>query len=149
MEIRSATPQDFADLVAIGHKFFAFNPYRAYSSIDELSLIRTFQDLRLNHILLVVEHNAKIIGTAGAFIAPLYWNHDHLQGLEAFWWIDPEHRSGGVGSKLRKHLELIAKSKGIIFWHMVALKESMHEAVCAQYEKAGMQPVETVYMKVL
>jgi len=149
MEIREATPQDFSDLVAIGHKFFEFNVYRKYSSIDELSLIRTFQQLRQEHILLVVEHDAKVIGCAGAFIAPLYWNHSHLQGLEAFWWIDPEFRQGGIGKELRKALQVAAEAKGVRFWNMIALKESMHDQVCAQYERAGMTAVETVYMKVL
>lgn len=149
MEIREATPQDFADLLKIGHKFFEFNAYRHYTDIDEDSLLSTFSLLRSDHVLLVVEHEAKIIGTAGAFIAPLYWNHAYKQGLEAFWWVDPEYRSSGIGSKLRKELQTAAVLRGADFWNMIALKESMHDEVCAGYTKAGMTHVETVYMKVL
>lgn len=149
MNIRDAIPADYEALLAIGHKFFEFNAYRQHSHVDDVSLLRTFHQLASDHVLLVVEVDGKIIGTAGAFIAPLYWNHDHLQGLEAFWWIDPEHRGGGAGSRLRLHLQAAAEAKGVRFWHMVALKESMHEVVCAQYERAGMWPVETVFMKVL
>lgn len=149
MEIREATPQDFADLLKIGYKFFEFNAYRHYTEIDEDSLLSTFSFLRSDHVLLVVEHEAKIIGTAAAFIAPLYWNHNYRQGLEAFWWVDPEYRSSGVGSKLRKQLQIAAVLKGADFWNMIALKESMHDEVCASYVKSGMTHVETVYMKVL
>lgn len=149
MEIREAVPEDFLDLVKIGYKFFEFNAYRRYTSIDDDSLINTFYLLYEEHVLLVVEHEAKIIGTAGAFVAPLYWNHNYKQGLEAFWWIDPEHRNSGIGTKLRKELQAAAVLKGADFWNMIALKESMHEEVCQQYERAGMTHVETVYMKVL
>ena len=149
MEIREAVPEDFADLLKIGHKFFEFNAYRRFTELDEDSLTETFYQLYEDHVLLVVEHEAKVIGTAAAFVAPLYWNHSFKQGLEAFWWIDPEHRGSGIGSKLRKELQAAAVLKGADFWNMIALKESMHDEVCQQYEKAGMTHVETVYMKVL
>lgn len=149
MRIRNAIQADYPALIAIGHKFFEFNAYRKYSHIDELSLLRTFHQLASEHILLVAEVDELVVGTAGAFIAPLYWNHEHLQGLEAFWWIDPEFRRGGAGGELRKALQAVAEAKGVRFWNMIALKESMHDVVCSQYEAHGMIPVETVYMKVL
>lgn len=149
MHIREADTGDFKALVAIGHKFFAFNAYRQHTTLDEESLTLTFWQLHMDHVLLVVEDAGKIVGTAGAFIAPLYWNHAFKQGVEAFWWVDPEYRKQGTGRQLRDKLKDIAKDKGAQFWNMIALKESMYDEVCAQYEKAGMTHVETVYMKVL
>lgn len=149
MLIREAVEQDYKDLVAIGHKFFRFNAYRNNSEIDEESLLKTFAILNTDHVLLVVEKDGKVVGTAGAFIAPVYWNYAHLQGVEAFWWVDPEHRASGIGTRLRQTLETLGKVKGVRFWNMIALKESMHDQVCAQYDRAGMRHVETVYMKVL
>lgn len=149
VRIRDAKPADYEALLVIGHKFFEVNAYRHYSEIDEVSLLRTFHQLTSDHVLLVVEADYKVVGTAGAFIAPLYWNRDQLQGLEAFWWIDPEHRKNGLGHILRNSLKEAAYKKGVMFWNMISLKESMHDEVCAQYEKAGMTHVETVYMKVL
>lgn len=152
---REAQEFDYPALVEIGHKFFAFNSYRHYTNIDEPSLIQTFELLRTQHILLVaeaeIEFNSQyeLIGTAGAFVAPLFWNANYLQGVEAFWWIEPEYRGGSAGKQLREALENAAKDKGVQFWSMIALKESMHDQVCAQYERAGLKPVETVYMKVL
>lgn len=149
VRIRDAKPDDYQALLVIGHKFFEVNAYRHHSSIDEVSLLRTFHQLASDHVLLVVEVGDKVVGTAGAFIAPLYWNRDQLQGLEAFWWIDPEYRKDGLGRTLRNSLKEAAHEKGVKFWNMIALKESMHDEVCAQYEKAGMTHVESVYMKVL
>lgn len=149
MYIRKAIHSDYPALVAIGRKFFEFNAYRMHSELDEVSLLRTLHQLNSMHVLLVAEHNEQIIGTAGAFIAPVYWNINDLQGLEAFWWVDEEYRSAGVGKKLRQMLQTVAKDKGAKFWNMIALKESMHDEVCQQYERSGMTHVETVYMKVL
>lgn len=149
MIIRDTTPADYTALVAVGHKFFEFNAYRQHSTLDEMSLLRTFHQLASDHVLLVAEVDGKIVGTAGAFIAPVYWNHADLQGLEAFWWIEEEYRESGYGKILRYKLQRRAREKGAKFWNMIALKESMHDRVCASYERAGMTHVETVYMKVL
>lgn len=149
MYIRKATQADYPILITIGHKFFEFNAYRLHSELDELSLLRTLHQLNSDHVLLVAEHNEQVIGTAGAFIAPVYWNNNDLQGLEAFWWVDEDYRSAGVGKTLRQVLQTVAKAKGAKFWNMIALRESMHDEVCQQYERAGMTHVETVYMKVL
>lgn len=147
--IRKATQADYPILLEIGHKFFEFNAYRKFTEIDEVSLLRTFHQLASEHLLLVAEVDGKVVGTAGAFIAPLYWNHNYLQGLEAFWWVDPEYRSNNLGEQLRLYLQADAEAKGVQFWNMIALKESMHDKVCRHYEAAGMTHVETVYMKVL
>lgn len=149
MLIRESQQGDYEALIAIAHKFFKVNAYRKHSSIDEMSLLKTFHQLASDHVLLVVEAEGKIVGTAGAYIGPVYWNHKDIQGLEVFWWVEPEYRKGGVGKELRAQLQAAAALKGVKFWNMIALRESMHEEVCAQYERAGMQHVETVYMKVL
>jgi L-amino acid N-acyltransferase YncA len=147
--IRKATPADYPVLLKIGHNFFEFNIYRKFTVIDEVSLLRTFHQLSSEHLLLVITVDEKVVGTAGAFIAPLYWNHNYLQGLEAFWWIEPEYRNTNLGNQLRLCLQADAEIKGVRFWNMIALKESMHDKVCQHYERAGMTHIETVYMKVL
>jgi L-amino acid N-acyltransferase YncA len=149
MLIRKAKYLDFAALVQIGHKFFEFNPHREFTDIDEESLIQTFEQLLREHLLLVVEVEDKVVGTAAAFIAPLYWNFGFLQGVEAFWWIDPEHRGNKAGTRLRVALQQAAKDKGVTFWSMIALADSMHDQVCAVYKRAGFKHAESVYMKVL
>jgi GNAT superfamily N-acetyltransferase len=149
MKIRLSSIADNDALLAISHKFFHHNPYRHDSSIDEPSLLKTLEDLRTNHVLLVAEVDGKVVGTAGAYVTPVFWNHNEMQGLEVFWWIDEEHRGDGAGKKLRRQLQVQAKLRGAKFWNMVALEDSMPEAVGAMYESAGFKPIERVYMKVL
>lgn len=149
MKIRLATPDDFDALVRIGHKFFAHNPYRHESELDETSLVATLDDLRKNHVLLVAEVDATVVGTAGAYITPLFWNHSLKQGLEVFWWLDEEYRGDGNGKKLRIQLQNQAKLRGAKFWNMVALEDSMPDEVGAMYVRAGFKPVERIYMKAI
>lgn len=148
MIIRPATETDIPALIEIGHKFFAFNPYRHFMELDEDCLAGTLRGMMNDHVLLVAEVGG-VVGTAGAMVAPLYWNHAHLHGLELFWWLDPEHRGGGNGKFLRKTLEDAVRARGVRFWNMVALEDSMPDQVGEMYRKAGFQPVEHVYMKVL
>lgn len=149
MKIRLATTDDFEAIVAIGHKFFQHNPYRHVSTLDDESLVATLHDLRANHVLLVAEVDGKVIGTAAAFVTPLFWNRNEKQGLEVFWWIDEEYRGDGNGKKLRLQLQTQAKVRGAKFWNMVALEDSMPDVVGAMYEKAGFKPVERIYMKAI
>jgi len=149
MKIRLSSPADNDALLAIGHKFFQHNPYRHDSTLDEASLLETFDDLRTNHVLLVCEVDGKVVGTAAAYIMPLFWNKSQKQGLEIFWWIDEEHRGNGAGTKLRQQLQKQAKLRGANFWNMAALEDSMPDVVGAMYEKAGFKPVERIYMKAI
>jgi L-amino acid N-acyltransferase YncA len=149
MKIREAVVADYPALLAIAYKFFEFNPYRHDTTIDEESLVRLWDVLRTSGVLLTVEVEGQVVGTAGAFIAPLYWNNNYLQGVEAFWWVDEAHRGNGAGKALRIALQAAAKDRGVQFWNMIALEDSMPEQVGAQYVRAGFKPVERVYMKVI
>lgn len=150
MVIEDAVEDDFLALLDIGRKFFELNPYRHCTTLDGPSLMETFFQLQDDHILLVVRaDDGSIIGTAGAFIGPVFWNQNYLQGLEVFWWIDPQHRQNGLGKELREFLQYKAKTKGVHCWNMVALTESMPDVVDKIYRKDGFTPVETIYMKVL
>jgi GNAT superfamily N-acetyltransferase len=149
MKIRLSSPADNDALLAIGHKFFEHNPYRHGSSLDEESLVETFEDLRTHHVLIVCEVEGKVVGAAAAYISPLYWNKHQKQGLEIFWWVDKEHRGNGAGKKLRLQLQKQAKLRGAQFWNMAALEDSMPDVVGAMYEQDGFKPTERIYMKAI
>lgn len=146
---RPAVESDIPELLRIGHAFFAFNPYREHSKLDERSLAASLRHMMDSHLVLMAEVDGKVCGAAGAYIAPVYWNEADIQGLEAFWWIDPEYRKGGGGRALRTELEARAKAMGVRFWNMVALEDSMPAEVGAGYLRAGMRLVEHTYMKVI
>lgn len=148
MIIRFAKEADFDALVRIGHDFFEYNPYKEHSAIDDSYLRHTLSVLMTQHILLVGEVDGKVVGAGGAFVAPVFWNPNDKQGVEAFWWVDPEHRKGN-GKKLRQALERVAKGRGVRFWSMISLELSEPEKMHKMYEKAGFKHIENVYLKVL
>lgn len=149
MRVRFATGADYDALFRIARDFFEFNPYKGMSELDESSLANTFDNLRESHVLLVAEHEGEVVGAAAAFLAPVFWNAQDKQGVEAFWWIDPPYRAGGNGKKLRQALEKVAKSRGVRFWNMISLETSEPEKLDKMYAKAGFKRIENVYMKVL
>lgn len=149
MIFRPAVEADIPALFGIAQKFFEFNVYREHSWINAPSLDATLRTLMADHVLLAAEAQGRVVGAAGAMIAPLYWNHAQLQGLEFFLWLDPEHRGGGSGKALRQRLEDEGKARGVRFWNMIALEASMPEQVGAMYQQAGFNLVEHVYLKVL
>lgn len=147
--IRAATSEDFPSLVRIGHDFYEFNPYKEYVELDEESLVATLEVLLESHILLVMEEDEKVVGAAGAYVAPLYWNLNYVNALEVFWWIDPEYRTKGSGLALKQALETKVKESGVKFWSMVALESSEPEKIGKIYMASGFKPIEHTYMKVL
>ena len=150
MKIRKAKESDFAELLRIGHDFFKLNPYNEYSELDEDSLTDTFRNLIDKHILLVMDNDeGKTVGCAAAFMAPVFWNKTDVQGIEIFWWVDPEYRKDGNGKKLRQALEKVAKARGVRFWNMVSMETSEPEKMDKMYAKAGFKRLENIYMKVL
>lgn len=150
MKIRKARESDFPALLRIGHDFFKLNPYNEYSELDEGSLTDTFRNLIATQILIVMESDdGEVVGTAAAMMAPVFWNKVDVQGIEIFWWVDPEHRKDGNGKKLRQALEKIAKSRGVRFWNMVSMETSEPEKLDKMYAKAGFKRLENIYMKVL
>jgi GNAT superfamily N-acetyltransferase len=149
MLIRFAKESDFDALVRIGHDFFEYNPYKKHGSvIDDNYLRHTLHTLMRSHILLVGEVDGEVVGAAGAFVSPVFWNPNDKQGVEAFWWVDPPHRKGN-GKKLRQALERVAKGRGVRFWSMISLELSEPEKMHAMYGKAGFEHIENVYLKVL
>lgn len=146
--IREGTEADYPELLRIGRDFYEYNHVKDYVEIDEESLKATFQVLK-DHILLVLEIDGKVHGAAAGFVAPLYWNLQYLQGMEMFWWIDPEYRNVSNGKELKEALEDAAKAKGVKFWNMIALESSSPEKVGAIYKASGYLPTEHTYMKVL
>jgi L-amino acid N-acyltransferase YncA len=147
--LRFAKESDLDALLRIGNDFYQHNVYKEHVDLDPDSLAATISMLRAEHVLLVAEIDGKVVGAAGAIVAPLYWNHAKKQGIEIFWWLDPEHRGGGKGKLLRQMLQDVAKMRGADFWNMIALESLEPEKVGAMYTKDGLQLVEHIYMKAL
>lgn len=102
-----------------------------------------------HEILAVVEENQEIVGFAAGITAPLLGNGDFTSGIELAWWINPEHRSLNLGSKLFDFMQELAGAAGVDWWCMVSLQSSNPDKVNRFYEKKGYHLSEMTYMRCL
>lgn len=146
--IRPATHEDIAVIAELGQCFFNESGWSDVAEWDDASIRQTLAHLIENEggILLVAEHDGRIVGMTGGMVHPLYFNHAHLTGQELFWWVEPEHRKG-VGAALLDRLEDEARARGAVSWAMIALDKVRPEAVGAVYRRRGYRASEHSYIK--
>lgn len=146
--IRPATHEDIATVAALGQRFFKEAGWSDVAEWDDASIRHTLGHLIDGEggILLVAEHDGRIVGMTGGLVHPLYFNHSQLTGQELFWWVDPEHRKG-IGAALLDRLEVEARARGASSWAMIALDKVRPEAVGAVYRRRGYRAAEHSYIK--
>jgi len=58
------------------------------------------KNIVVNHLVYIAEVDGKPAGFIAGLIAPHHFNPDIMQLSELLWWVQEEHRSGGVGGAL-------------------------------------------------
>ena len=108
---------------------------------EAVSRIVTLPDFEL----IVAEHDGVVVGGIGIFYTPLLWNSDFLTAEEHFWWTakDAPFRTGKA---LLNQAMINIEEKGAI--PMFKSLSTSHKGVDRAYRKFGMEPVETLYMKI-
>lgn len=139
--IREATPNDHMEVYKYAHKFLENSPYKnifdpafLYDYLD--GLIKGNEDV----VVLLSEGKGMIVG----MVSPFNYGYE-LIATELGWWVEPEHRSSGVGKELILAFEQWAIDQGCQHIVMVSLDEDLGK----YYEKSGYRLVERAYMKEL
>lgn len=116
IRIRTAKPEDVTWMIPELRKFAAFsqNKHSLFPE-DETYIRKNFENLILNHIVLVAENfNAEGIPEGIGFIAGMYSAHAFnpaIQTLiELFFWVKEEQRNNRSGFMLFKEYLKIGKS---------------------------------------
>lgn len=144
--IRAATPDDGPDLMRMGAAFFAESGHAAEFPFDPLSFAHTCACLGQAATLLVVEIDGRVVGMAGADVAPSICNHSVLVARETFWYCDPSHRKG-VGRKLLPALEALLMQRGVSRFDVVAESGKRSDALARVYRAGGFSPSEHTFSK--
>lgn len=146
--IRQASAADLSALGEIGALFHieaGLSDIAGYVREDCEKSIRHMIEAE-EGICLVAEEDGEVVGVAGGLAHPLYFNHGHLSGMELFWWVRPDHRTG-LGSRLFSALEDAARALGCVSWAMIAL-DKVNPAVTGRiYERRGYRASEHTYIK--
>lgn len=149
--VRKATLDDVDDYVAMLKEFHNNSPMSKSSVYDKEHMYEFIAaGLQSEHMLFVSAlEDDKLIGVTGAILYPLYFNPSHVVVQELWWWLNPDVRGNGAGSKMFKFLEDWAKDKQALKLFMIALEDERALKMEKVYKRAGFTPVERTFVKEL
>lgn len=150
MKIRSINKFDMDQVVDMLKEFQREGPanlveFTGECDITDVSKIAFTEILHGRGILLVAEHDSKIVGLIMGIIDGLMWDRKTLILREMAYYVDVEYRSTTVGYRLLK--EYLNKAKKLVHdgrikaYTMCRLSTSN-----IKYEKFGMKKVEEVFV---
>lgn len=148
MQVRAALPADLSAVVRMAERFYETTTYREWSDFNAQSVEALAGTLGADHVLLVAEHEGRVVGMVALFVAPFMFNPAKTVAHEVAWWVDPEGRDTGAGSALLKAIEPACRAKGCDAIQMMHLSTSPKVAGLL-YERAGYRHTETAYTKTL
>lgn len=148
--IRRATVEDVDRIVEMGVRFIETTVYRDLIPMTERSrwMQRDFVAALVDgpvqdaSVVFVAEKDGACIGMIGAFVyvSPLTAERE---GIETFFWIEPEHRGGRLFRDIVTVAEAWAKANGAIVFRMVAPTDKVSKL----YERLDYRPISTDFVK--
>jgi GNAT superfamily N-acetyltransferase len=114
---------------------------------DEESILKTFEVLVDNHIMLVAIVDGEIIGTILSTIGPMDFNYSQKMATEIVWFVAKEHRNTSVGIKLFREYEKACIEEGANFIAMGYMENLQPDKLRQFYEKRGYKNTQTQYIR--
>ncbi len=147
--IRPATVADLSRLEDMGARFFAASGLGRSFHYKPRCFSQVCADFMASDkaVLLVGEGQKGAVAMASTMAYPVWFDNEHLTAQEVFWWVEPQHRGGSLGTELRQGLENWARNKGCLTMEMGALEASRPEALAHLYERQGYGPKERIFCK--
>lgn len=96
----------------------------------------------------VIEKDDQIVGLIGGICSPLFFAKAII-AVEAFWFVEKEHRGSLEAIRLLEHFEKWAEAQKPFAIHLGFMEEIHPEKVKDFYERRGYRRFETVYRKML
>lgn len=146
--IRKATLADVPVIVSMSAKFYESTSYCAWADFNAETVANLAGNLTENHVMLVAEHEGRVVGMVGLFVAPFMFNSDKIGAYEVVWWVDPDAQGNGAGKALLAAIEPACKEKGANAIQMVHLASSPPQAAMI-YERMGYAHTESSYTRIV
>jgi GNAT superfamily N-acetyltransferase len=140
--IREAEEADIPALVAMAQRFIRESSYEGKIASNADVLTKLMGNLIGSNegCIFVSEQGSKVTGMIGAYLYVHPFSGENIAG-EAFWWVEPEYRGGGV--KLMLEVEKWARAKGADRLTMIAPSPKVETL----YQALGYGKLETHYQK--
>ena len=148
--IRLAADADLSRIEHMGARFFCASGLDRWFSYEPRCFYKFVLNLIASDQAVVLVGDRRLegaVGMAAAVAYPCFFNDSHQTAQELFWWVDPEHRDGVWGERLRSGLEDWARGQGCHTMQMGALDASRPEALARLYERKGYGAKERIYCK--
>lgn len=144
LTIRQAAVSDFSRIVELGSRSLQDGPYAGIIQ-DKPEQARKFAAHILeNGCILLGEEDGKVVGLIGFMLADHHFSGQKY-AAELMWYVEEEHRKGGIAVKLLWEAEKIAKEKGALDFCVTAPNDD----VAALYERFGYHKLEVTFRKAL
>lgn len=142
--IRDAQPDDIPRIVEMGRRFLLEGPYKDQLADNpgEAAKFATNVMAHKDGHILVADKDGKPIGVI-AFIVMPHWFSGETTATEMIWYVEPEHRPGGIGMRLLWEAEKQALDLGAASMGMTAPTEAVGDV----YKRFGYRKVEVAYQK--
>jgi GNAT superfamily N-acetyltransferase len=144
--IREATVADVPRLLEMGLRFLRESEYAAHIDGDPAQIEQTMRQLidLEDRAILVTTRGEDVVGMIGLVAYPHPFSGQRAV-VELFWWVDPEHRTGGDGIRLLRAAEAWARKASARHIQMIAPNGDVERL----YQRLGYTRVEVAFQRSL
>lgn len=148
--VRRAEHSDVGKMVAFGREFWHQTSYYQQGvEYDEEQCSALTHHLIDEGIVLLAESNNRPVALLLMVVGAMPFNPLAVVATELVYYVDPEHRKGGLGFKILKQAEKLAESKGVKYISMIHMDSVTPERAEAVYKRMGYHKTETLFSKEL
>lgn len=146
--IRQADYGDIERLVDYARAFWDQTEFAATVEYDVETMVETTAGMIESDVVLYAETpEGRVVGLICIMITPFPMNKHVSSACEWGFYVDDEHRRGGLGIRLIAEAEDMLRARNVKFFTMIALSNLRPKAVGRFYERLGFKLEETCYMK--
>ncbi|MDJ0764854.1 MAG: GNAT family N-acetyltransferase [Myxococcota bacterium] len=148
IKVRRGKSEDVPAMVELGEVFWEETPYREMDYSGEAAAQAALFLLE-NGIVQVAQDDEDLVGFILLAVGPIPFTTAGLAASELAFYVAPEKRGDGVGQRLLKQAENVARQQGVRRINMVHLGGEMGDAPTQAYEAQGYREGEVLYTKEL
>lgn len=149
--IRAAEGRDMGALVDMGRAFFVEARHERTHpafTFDADDFAASLALLAKHGLLRVAERGGGPVAMGAIDVSTAYWNRKVVLSRECFWYVSPDHRKG-LGRRLLTDMETASRDYGAVVFDVVAEPGPRSAALEKIYERAGFNPAEHTFRKIL
>lgn len=144
--IRRAKSKDIDQLVVLCAEYYENLPHSKVVPMDSEHMRAIIEATLERGIAQVAVEGDKVLGMMLMILSPYLVNPKFMSASDWVFYVSPEARNKGYGSRLIKQCEHVAKQQGVTFFNLAHMGGKAAEAL---YVQGGYDKTETLFTKEL